>query len=60
MINLFSIFNFDKGSSSTANVFKIENTVIELDFSMVSADTLIQNQYLIRAMSTNFSSILFN
>lgn len=60
MVNLFPIFNFDKSSSSTSNVFKVKNTVIELDLSMVSTDTLVQNQYLIGAMPADFSSILFD
>jgi hypothetical protein len=41
MVNLFSIFNFDEGSSSTTNVFQVENTVIEFDLSMITTNTLV-------------------
>ena len=41
MVDGFSLVNFDEGSSGATNIFQIEIGVLKLDFSVVSADTLI-------------------
>ena len=41
MIDGFSLVDFDEGSGGAANIFEIKIGVFELDFGVVSADTLI-------------------
>jgi hypothetical protein len=41
IVNNLSFLDFDKSASSATNILKEKFTILEVDFSVVSADTLI-------------------
>lgn len=51
------VHDFNKGSSSAADVTNIEIAVFIFYLGMISRDTFLQNQNLIGRMPTNFSSL---
>jgi hypothetical protein len=60
VIDLFSFFDFNECSCSASDIFEKENSVLELDFCMIPGNAFIQDQDLIGAVPSDFSSILFD
>lgn len=60
MIDRFSVLNFDESAGGAANILQVEQIVAELDLCVVSADTLIQDEDLVGAVASDFSSILLH
>ena len=60
MVYGFAVLYFDEGAGGAADVFEVEHTVVELDLSMVAADALVQDKYLVGTVSTNFGAFFLH
>jgi len=60
MIDDFSFVDLDESTSGAAHILKIEFTILEVNFGMITTDAFIENEYLVGAVSSNFCSLLFD
>ncbi len=60
MIDGFAVLDFDESASGATNILQEKDPILELDFSVVATDALIQDQNLVGRVPSYFGSLILD
>ncbi len=60
MIDGFAVLDLDESASGATNILQEKDPILELDFSVVATDALIQDQNLVGRVPSYFGSLILD
>jgi hypothetical protein len=60
VIDGFAVLDLDESASGATNILQEKDPILELDFSVVATDALIQDQNLVGRVPSYFGSLILD